>query len=180
MDTQTIDQEYEKLQGEFADVAKTVQGLAEKLQAAQKAGDGNAGEWLADLKQIAQDVSVEETRATVLLQAIHGFISNIAQAQAEAPAATRIATATATGTGTTIQATTATMTAAFRSITSTTTFCRSATTGKSSTCRSWPTYRSSSPAITGWSRSRSTRRRVREPRVICEPAAPAAVTPSLN
>jgi hypothetical protein len=87
MDTQTIDQEYEKLQGEFADVAKTVQGLAEKLQAAQKAGDGNAGEWLADLKQIAQDVSDEQTQATVLLQAIHGFISNIAQAQAEAPAA---------------------------------------------------------------------------------------------
>ena len=83
MDTQTIDQEYEKLQGEFADVAKTVQGLAEKMQAAATAGDGNATAWLADLKQIAQDVSDEQTQATVLLQALHGFIGNVAKAQAE-------------------------------------------------------------------------------------------------
>lgn len=39
MDTQTIDQEYEKLQGEFQEVATTVKGLADKMQAAQKAGD---------------------------------------------------------------------------------------------------------------------------------------------
>ena len=83
MDTRTIDQEYEKLQGEFADVAKTVQGLAEKMQAAEKAGDANATAWLTDLKQIAQDVSDEQTQATVLLQALHGFISNTALAQAE-------------------------------------------------------------------------------------------------
>jgi hypothetical protein len=82
MDTQTIDQEYEKLQGEFADVAKTVQGLAEKMQAAGTAGDANATAWLADLKQIAQDISDEQTQATVLLQALHGFISAAAQAQA--------------------------------------------------------------------------------------------------
>jgi hypothetical protein len=83
MDTQTIDQEYEKLQGEFADVAKTVQGLAEKMQAAEAAADSNATAWLADLKQIAQDISDEQTQATVLLQALHGFISNTARAQAE-------------------------------------------------------------------------------------------------
>ena len=80
MDTQTIDQEYEKLQIEFADVAKTVQGLAEKLQAAAKAGDANATEWLGDLKVVAQDIGDEQTQATVLLQAIHGFITNVAKA----------------------------------------------------------------------------------------------------
>lgn len=37
-----IDQEYEKLQTEFQDVAKTVRGLAEKMQAAEKSGDENA------------------------------------------------------------------------------------------------------------------------------------------
>ena len=86
MDTQTIDHEYEKLQGEFADVAKTVQGLAEKMQAAATAGDANATAWLADLKQVAQDISDEQTQATVLLQALHGFISNAAaQAEPEKP-----------------------------------------------------------------------------------------------
>jgi hypothetical protein len=82
MDTQTIDQEYEKLQTEFGDVAKTVQGLAEKMQTAEKAGDTNATEWLADLKQIAQDISDEQSQANTLLQAIHGFVNDVAQAQA--------------------------------------------------------------------------------------------------
>ncbi len=86
MDTQTIDQEYEKLQTEFQDVAQTLQGLAEKMEAAEKAGDGNATAWLADLKQIAQDISDEQTQANALLQAIHGFISNLARVQADAPA----------------------------------------------------------------------------------------------
>ena len=63
MDTQTIDQEFEKLQTEFQDVAKTVQGLAEKMQAAEKAGDANATEWLGDLKQVAQDIDDEQTQA---------------------------------------------------------------------------------------------------------------------
>jgi hypothetical protein len=84
MDTQTIDQEYEKLEGEFEDVAKTVQGLVEKMQAAEKAGDANATEWLADVKQIVQDISDEQTQAKVLLLAIHGFITNVASAQAGA------------------------------------------------------------------------------------------------
>ena len=56
MDTATIDQEFEKLQGEFGDVATTVQALAQKLQAAEQAGDKNATEWLGDLKQVAQDI----------------------------------------------------------------------------------------------------------------------------
>lgn len=80
MDGATIDQEYEKLQTEFQDVAQTVQGLAAKMQDAAKAGDANATAWLADLKQIAQDVTDEQTQANTLLQAIHAFIGNVAQA----------------------------------------------------------------------------------------------------
>jgi small-conductance mechanosensitive channel len=82
MDTQTIDQEFEQLQTEFQDVAKTVQGLAEKLQAAAKSGDASATEWLADLKQVAQDIDDEQTQAKVLLLAVHGLLSNVAHADA--------------------------------------------------------------------------------------------------
>jgi hypothetical protein len=88
MDTQTIDQEFEKLQTEFQDVATTVRGLAEKLQAAAKSGDANATEWLADLKQVAQDIDDEQTQAKVLLLAVHGLISNVAQASAAGTTAT--------------------------------------------------------------------------------------------
>jgi hypothetical protein len=78
MDTDTIDQEYGKLEGEFEDVVKTVQALADKLQAAEKAGDANAAEWLGDLKLIVQDISDEQTQAKVLLLAIHSFIRDAA------------------------------------------------------------------------------------------------------
>ena len=81
MDTQTIDQEFDKLQGEFADVAKTVEALAEKLQAAEQAGDKNAAEWLGDLKQVAQDIDDEQTQAKVVLLALHSFIAGVAQGQ---------------------------------------------------------------------------------------------------
>lgn len=80
MDTQTIDQAYAQLQTEFQDVATTVKGLAEKMQAAQKAGDTNAQEWLLDLKQIAMDVNDEQTQANLLLQAIHQYVSETVQA----------------------------------------------------------------------------------------------------
>ena len=85
MDTQTIDQAYQQLQSEFEDVAKTVQALAEKLRAAEQAGDTNAHEWLLDLKQIAMDVKDEQTQANLLLQGIHAYISEAAaQTQAQA------------------------------------------------------------------------------------------------
>jgi hypothetical protein len=87
MDTQTIDQEFEKLQTEFQDVAGTVTSLAQKLQAAEAAGDGNATEWLSDLKQVAKDIDDEQAQAHALLLAIHGFITNLATAQAAAPPA---------------------------------------------------------------------------------------------
>jgi uncharacterized protein YhaN len=74
MDTSTIDQAYGQLQAEFQDVAKSVQALAEKLQAAAGSGDSNAREWLLDLKQIALDVKDEQVQVNELLQAIHAYI----------------------------------------------------------------------------------------------------------
>jgi hypothetical protein len=89
MDATTIDQEFQQLQVEFQDVAKTVESLAAKMQAAQKAGDANATEWLGDLKQVAQDVDAEQAQVKALLLAIHDFVGGIAQAQqgSAAPAA---------------------------------------------------------------------------------------------
>jgi hypothetical protein len=81
MDATTIDQEFEQLQAEFQDVAKTVHGLAAKMQAAEKAGDANASEWLADLKQVAQDIDDEQVQVQKLLLAIHGFVGSLDQTQ---------------------------------------------------------------------------------------------------
>ncbi|MGH3000101.1 MAG: hypothetical protein ACRDNM_12465, partial [Gaiellaceae bacterium] len=80
MDATTIDQEFQQLQAEFQDVATTVQALAAKMQAAEKAGDSNATGWLADLKQIAQDVDDEQAQVKTLLLAIHDFVGGVAQA----------------------------------------------------------------------------------------------------
>ena len=63
----------------------TVKTFAEKLQTAAAAGDSNATEWLDDLKQVAKDIDDEQSQAHALLLAIHGFITNAAQA-ASAPA----------------------------------------------------------------------------------------------
>jgi hypothetical protein len=81
MDATTIDQEFEQLQAEFQDVAKTVQSLATKMRAAEKAGDANATDWLADLKHVAQDIDDEQAQVKELLLAIHGFVGGVAQAQ---------------------------------------------------------------------------------------------------
>ena len=85
MDATTIDQEFQQLQAEFQDVATTVQSLATKMQAAEKAGDTNATEWLADLKQVAKDVDDEQAQVKTLLLAIHDFIGGAAQAQDKPP-----------------------------------------------------------------------------------------------
>jgi hypothetical protein len=87
MDSPTIDREFEQLQAEFQDVAKTVQSLATKMQAAESAGDANATEWLADLKRVAQDIDDEQTQVKALLLAIHDFIGGVAQTQ-QTPTAT--------------------------------------------------------------------------------------------
>jgi hypothetical protein len=86
MDTQTIDQEFEKLQTEFQDVASTVKSLAAKMQAAETAGDSNATGWLDDLEQVAKDIDDEQAQAQALLVAIHGFVTSLAQAQPAAQA----------------------------------------------------------------------------------------------
>ena len=86
MDATKIDQEFEQLQTEFQDVAKTVQGLAEKMQAAEKAGDTNATEWLGDLKQVAQEVDEEQAQVQKLLLALHEFIGAAAEAHQAAAA----------------------------------------------------------------------------------------------
>jgi phosphoglycerate-specific signal transduction histidine kinase len=75
MDTSTIDQAYGQLQGEFQDVAKSVQALAGKLQAAAQAGNDDAREWLLDLKQIALDVKDEQVQVNALLQALHQYVA---------------------------------------------------------------------------------------------------------
>lgn len=80
MDATTIDQEFAQLQTEFQDVAKTVQELATKMQAAEKAGDTNATEWLADLKRVAADIDDEQTQVKKLLLAVHDFVGAAAQA----------------------------------------------------------------------------------------------------
>jgi len=84
MDTQTIDQEFAKLQTEFQDVAGTVKTLADKLKAAATSGDANAGEWLSDLEQVAKDIDDEQDQAHALLLSIHGFITNAATSAATA------------------------------------------------------------------------------------------------
>jgi hypothetical protein len=90
MDTQTVDQQYTQLQTEFADVAKSVQDFAGKLQSAAASGDANAKEWLLDLRQIALDVKDEQMQVNNLLTALHQFVANAAQevqqAQAQAQA----------------------------------------------------------------------------------------------
>ncbi len=80
MDAKTIDQEFEKLQTEFQNVAEAVKDLATRMQTAEKAGDANATEWLGNLEAIAKEVDDEQTQTKVLLLALHSFITDAAQA----------------------------------------------------------------------------------------------------
>jgi len=66
------------------ELGETVQALAVKLQAAEKAGDANATEWLGDLKHVAQDIDDEQTQVKALLLAVHDFIGGVAQTQTDA------------------------------------------------------------------------------------------------
>jgi hypothetical protein len=81
MDTTAIDREFAQLQADFQDVATTVQSMATKMQAAEKAGDANATEWLGDLKQVAQDIDDEQTQVKALLLAVHDFVGGVAQTE---------------------------------------------------------------------------------------------------
>jgi hypothetical protein len=53
MDVQTIDGQYQQLQGQAQQTVQELKDLATKLQAAAQAGNQDAREWLLDLKSIA-------------------------------------------------------------------------------------------------------------------------------
>ena len=85
MDVQTIDQQYQQLQGQSQQTAQALQLLGGKLQAAAQNGDQQAREWLLDLKELALAFRSEQDQVSNLLQALHGFVANEAQLQSQAP-----------------------------------------------------------------------------------------------
>ena len=85
MDIQTIDNQYNQLQSQAQQTISELQALAQKLQAAAQAGDQNAREWFLDLKSVALAVQAEQNQVANLLQALHGFVANQAQAPQASP-----------------------------------------------------------------------------------------------
>lgn len=81
MDMQTIDQQYQQLQGQSQQTVQALQTLGGKLQAASQAGDQQAREWFLDLRELAIAFKSEQDQVSNLLQAIHGAIANQAQQQ---------------------------------------------------------------------------------------------------
>lgn len=79
MDIATVDSQYQMLEQEMQQTAQTLQSLATKMQAADQAGDGNAKEWLLDLRNVALQVQQEQLQMQTLLQALHGFTVNTLQ-----------------------------------------------------------------------------------------------------
>lgn len=76
MDIQTIDQQYQQLQGEAQQVGQQLQALAAKLQAAGQGGNQDAREWLLDLREVALGIQAEQQQMTQVLQAIHAMWQN--------------------------------------------------------------------------------------------------------
>jgi hypothetical protein len=76
MDVQTIDQSYAELEQESQQTVQAISALAQKLQAAGDAGDGNARGWLLDLREIAASLRDEQTKVAGLLQSLHDFTVN--------------------------------------------------------------------------------------------------------
>lgn len=87
MDVQTIDQQYQQLQGQSQQTIQALQALGGKLQAAAQGGDQQAREWFLDLRELAIAFKSEQDQMSTLLQAIHGFVANQAQSQGYAPPA---------------------------------------------------------------------------------------------
>ena len=81
MDVQTIDQQYQQLQGQSQQTGQALQTLGGKLQAAAQGGDQQAREWLLDLRELALDFRAEQDQVGNLLQSLHGFVASQAQAQ---------------------------------------------------------------------------------------------------
>jgi hypothetical protein len=85
MDIQTIDSQYSQLQTQAGQTVQELKELAQKLQAATQAGNPDAREWLLDLKSIALAIQAEQNQVSNLLQALHGFVENQAQAAQQLP-----------------------------------------------------------------------------------------------
>lgn len=83
MDVQTIDRQYEQLQGQSQQTVQALQALGGKLQAAAQGGDQQAREWLLDLRELALAFRSEQDQVSNLLQALHGFVANEAQMQSQ-------------------------------------------------------------------------------------------------
>ena len=76
MDVETIDQSYAELEQESQQTVQAISTLAQKLQVAGDAGDGNASGWLLDLREIAVSLRDEQTKVAGLLQSLHDFTVN--------------------------------------------------------------------------------------------------------
>lgn len=76
MDVQTIDSQYQQLQGQAQQTMNELAALAQKLQAAAQAGNQDAREWMLDLKGVALAMQAEQNSVGLLLQALHAFVAN--------------------------------------------------------------------------------------------------------
>jgi hypothetical protein len=86
MDVRTIDTQYAQLQTQAQTTVQELKDLAAKLQTASQAGNQEAREWLLDLREIALAIQAEQNQVSNLLQALHGFVENQAQAIQTLPA----------------------------------------------------------------------------------------------
>ncbi|HJU19246.1 MAG TPA: hypothetical protein VJ770_22560 [Stellaceae bacterium] len=85
MDVQTIDREYEQLQAQAQETIGKLQTLADKLRAANLAGNPDAREWMLDRKEITLAVREEQDQVGALLQALHGFVTRQAEQMGSVP-----------------------------------------------------------------------------------------------
>ncbi|HWC79289.1 MAG TPA: hypothetical protein VG756_04920 [Pseudonocardiaceae bacterium] len=85
MDIRTIDQNYDQLQRQSQQTVNSISALAGKLQAAAAAGNTDAREWLLDLKEVTLGFQQEQNQVTLLLQAIHNYVSEQEQRQQQQP-----------------------------------------------------------------------------------------------
>lgn len=81
MDVQTIDKQYEQLQGQSQETVQQIKALAGKLQTAAQSGNQDAREWLLDLKEIALAMKAEQNQVANLLGALHNYVANQEQQQ---------------------------------------------------------------------------------------------------
>jgi len=85
MDVQTIDTQYEQLQGQAQQTVQKIKDLAGKLQTSSQSGNQDAREWLLDLREVALAMQAEQNQVANLLQALHGFVANQQQQVATVP-----------------------------------------------------------------------------------------------